>query len=78
MLSGGFNVGDTNHDGLLEAGETWVFTASGTAAAGQYSNIGTATGTPVTPSGGSIPGAAQTATNPTTTTATRRTSASSS
>ena len=61
----GFNVGDTNHDGLLENGETWVFTASGTAIAGQYSNIGTATGTPVTPTGGTIPGATPvTATNP--------------
>ena len=49
VLSGGFNVGDTNHDGLLEAGETWVFTASGTAIAGQYTNIGTAVGTPSTP-----------------------------
>jgi uncharacterized repeat protein (TIGR01451 family) len=65
VLSGGFNVGDTNHDGLLENGETWVFTASGTAIAGQYSNIGTATGTPVTPTGGTIPGATpMTATNP--------------
>ncbi len=65
VLSGGFNVGDTNHDGLLEAGETWVFTASGTAIAGQYSNIGTATGTPSTPAGTPIPGApTQTATNP--------------
>ncbi len=65
VLSGGFNVGDTNHDGLLEAGETWVFTASGTAAAGQYSNIGTATGVPSTPAGTPIPGApTQTATNP--------------
>ena len=45
VLSGGFNTGDTNHDGLLESGETWVFTASGTAIAGQYSNVGTATGT---------------------------------
>ncbi len=65
VLSGGFNVGDTNHDGLLENGETWVFTASGTAIAGQYSNIGTATGTPVTPTGGTIPGATPvSATNP--------------
>ena len=65
VLSGGFNVGDTNHDGLLENGETWVFTASGVAIAGQYSNIGTATGTPVTPTGGTIPGATPvTATNP--------------
>ncbi len=45
VLSGGFNVGDTNHNGILDPGETWVFTASGTAIAGQYSNIGTATGT---------------------------------
>ena len=28
--------GDTNGDGLLELGETWVFTATGTAVAGQY------------------------------------------
>ena len=62
VLSGSFNVGDTNHDNLLEAGETWVFTASGTATAGQYSNIGTATGTP--PTGPNV-----TATNPTTTSA---------
>src|SRR5262249_21081457 len=65
VLSGGFNVGDSNQDGLLEQGETWVFTASGTAIAGQYSNVGTATGTPVTPSGGTIPGATPVnATNP--------------
>ena len=65
VLSGGFNVGDTNQDGLLEAGETWVFTASGTAIAGQYTNIGTTTGTPSEPNGTPIPGATtQTATNP--------------
>ncbi len=65
VLSGGFNVGDTNHDNLLEPGETWVFTASGTAIAGQYSNIGTVTGIPSTPAGTPIPGApTQTATNP--------------
>ena len=29
VLSGGFNVGDTNHDGLLDPGETWQYTASG-------------------------------------------------
>ena len=46
--AGGFNTGDTNSDGLLEPGETWVFQATGTAIAGQYSNIGTATGTPPT------------------------------
>jgi hypothetical protein len=45
VLSGGFNVGDTNHNNLLDPGETWVFTASGTATLGQYSNVGTVTGT---------------------------------
>jgi len=44
-LSGGFNVGDTNKDGKLNPGESWTFTASGTAVAGSYSNNGTASGT---------------------------------
>ena len=44
VLSGGYNVGDSNTNGLLEAGETWVFTAGGLATAGQYSNLGTVTG----------------------------------
>ena len=29
-LSGGFNVGDTNHNGLLDVGETWVYTCTET------------------------------------------------
>jgi len=41
-----FNDGDLDLDGLLDVGETWLYTASGTATAGQYTNIGTATGTP--------------------------------
>jgi uncharacterized repeat protein (TIGR01451 family) len=45
VLSGGFNVGDTNHNGLLDRGETWVFQATGTAQLGQYNNVGTVTGT---------------------------------
>ena len=52
--------GDTNSNGKLDLGETWVFTAAGTAVAGQYTNTGTATGadatgtvtTPVTSSEG--------------------------
>ncbi len=55
VLSGGFNVGDTNHDNLLEPGETWQYTASGgNAVAGQYTNNSVVTGngnvsnTPVT------------------------------
>ncbi|MEA2874396.1 MAG: hypothetical protein QOH67_4378, partial [Hyphomicrobiales bacterium] len=30
VLSGGFNVGDTNHDNQLSVGETWQYTASHT------------------------------------------------
>jgi hypothetical protein len=45
VLSGGFNVGDADKDGLLDPGETWQYTASGTAVLGQYSNVGTVTGT---------------------------------
>lgn len=36
--------GDTNNDNLLDLGETWLFTAAGVAVAGDYSNVGTATG----------------------------------
>ncbi len=36
--------GDTDGDTWLDAGETWLYTASTTVTAGQYSNIGTATG----------------------------------
>ena len=79
VLSGGFNVGDTNQDGLLEAGETWVFTASGTAIAGQYTNIGTTTGTPSEPNGTPIPAPRlRPPPTPTTTSATPPTSPSSS
>jgi hypothetical protein len=42
------NIGDANNDSLLQVGETWEFTASGTAIAGQYVNTGTATGTDAT------------------------------
>jgi hypothetical protein len=48
VLSGSFNFGDTNNDNLLETGETWVFTATGTAVLGQYANTGTATGVDAT------------------------------
>jgi hypothetical protein len=36
-------AGDANNDGKLDPGETWTYTANGTAEAGQYSNLGTAT-----------------------------------
>ncbi|MCL4202703.1 MAG: VCBS repeat-containing protein [Pirellulaceae bacterium] len=44
VLNGLFNVGDTNQNDLLDPGEIWEFTASGPAVAGQYENLGTATG----------------------------------
>ncbi|TPK55940.1 hypothetical protein FJ546_28485 [Mesorhizobium sp. B2-4-19] len=40
VLSGGFNVGDVNHNNLLDTTETWSFTGSGTAITGGYANIG--------------------------------------
>jgi hypothetical protein len=42
---GGFNVGDSDSDGLLDIGEEWRFQATGTAQLGQYANLGKATGT---------------------------------
>ncbi|TPK05869.1 hypothetical protein FJ872_25525 [Mesorhizobium sp. B2-5-9] len=46
VLSGGFNVGDTNHDGKLDTTEHWSFigTSTGTAVVGDYTNVGTVTG----------------------------------
>jgi uncharacterized repeat protein (TIGR01451 family) len=38
--------GDTNSNGLLDVGESWLFSANGIAVAGQYANIGTVVGTP--------------------------------
>ena len=41
-----FVGGDADADGLLDVTETWTFTASRIATPGQYTNTGTATGTP--------------------------------
>lgn len=38
------HTGDTNGDGKLQKGETWIYYATGTAASGNYSNTGTASG----------------------------------
>ncbi|QOZ46548.1 hypothetical protein XH89_26065 [Bradyrhizobium sp. CCBAU 53340] len=54
ILSGGHNIGDTNHDNILDVTETWIYTAKGTAIdtsnlpGGEYQNIGTVTGDYVT------------------------------
>jgi hypothetical protein len=58
ILSGGFNVGDSNNNNLLEPSEVWLYTATGLAVAGQYQNLGTATGT------GTVSGTLLTDTNP--------------
>jgi len=42
-----YNVGDLNHDGLLDVGESWVYTSTAVATAGQHSDTATVTGTPV-------------------------------
>jgi len=39
-----YETGDTDGDGELDIDETWIYTATGAATPGQYTNIGTATG----------------------------------
>ncbi|TGW07825.1 hypothetical protein EN788_34625, partial [Mesorhizobium sp. M2D.F.Ca.ET.145.01.1.1] len=38
------NIGDSNDNNMLDAGEIWKFSATGTSVAGPYSNTGTASG----------------------------------
>ncbi|PWE18612.1 hypothetical protein DDZ18_03135 [Marinicauda salina] len=45
--SGGFNVGDTDQDGLLDPGESWEYTADRTVTEGQYTNVSTVTGSDI-------------------------------
>jgi hypothetical protein len=49
--------GDSDNDGVLDLNETWTYQATGTAQAGQYASIATATATPVDPSNDPIPDA---------------------
>jgi uncharacterized repeat protein (TIGR01451 family) len=51
-----FVGGDTNGNGLLDLTETWTYQGTGTATAGQYSNIGSVSGNPVRPDGSDIAG----------------------
>jgi uncharacterized repeat protein (TIGR01451 family) len=40
VLSGGFNIGDTNHDNVLSTGETWDYTASYTVTQNDIDTLG--------------------------------------
>jgi hypothetical protein len=42
--STGFNIGDNNRNGLLDAGEIWQFTSETTALAGEHRDVATASG----------------------------------
>jgi uncharacterized repeat protein (TIGR01451 family) len=44
VLSSGFNIGDTNHDGKLSTGETWDYTASYTVTQNDLNTLGNGTG----------------------------------
>ncbi len=46
----GYVSGDTDGDDVLDLDETWIFQLGGVASSGQYTNVATATGTPVAPS----------------------------
>ncbi len=50
-----FIGGDADGDGLLDIGETWIYEASTVVSAGQYTNLGTVTGTPVDADGNPVP-----------------------
>jgi hypothetical protein len=46
-----FQSGDTNSNGRLDTTETWIYQATRTVTAGQYTNLGTVTGDPVDTAG---------------------------
>ena len=50
-----FLGGDADGDGLLDVGETWIYEASTVVSAGQYTNLGAVTGTPVDADGNPVP-----------------------
>src|SRR5205807_4315114 len=47
VLSGGYNVGDSNHNNLLDPSEVWLYTSQGVRSyavrTGQYSSLGAVT-----------------------------------
>jgi len=50
-----FLGGDADGDGLLDVGESWIYEASTVVSAGQYTNLGAVTGTPVDADGNLVP-----------------------
>src|SRR5881396_3836545 len=40
VTSGGYNTGDSDHDNIFDAGETWNFTATHTVTQGELDNGG--------------------------------------
>ena len=55
-LTANFVSGDANNNGLLEPGETFVYTLTDVVTAGQYTNLGSVVGNPVDAAGADIPG----------------------
>jgi hypothetical protein len=55
VLVGGYNAGDTNTDNLLDVGETWQYTFTAPAIAGEYENIATVNATAHDSSGNTAP-----------------------
>src|SRR5262249_61036770 len=45
VLSGGFNVGDVNHNGKVDFGEVWLFTSTGATTQPLKAVLGTTTNT---------------------------------
>ena len=54
-----FVGGDSNSNQRLDPGETWTYSATGTAVSGSYSNLATVTGSFVPPNGTPVPTSAQ-------------------
>lgn len=47
ILVNGWNIGDSDHDNLLDPGEAWYYTWTTLVTEGQHVNVATAAGTPV-------------------------------
>ncbi len=47
IQKGGFNIGDSDHDGLLDPGEQWLYTATKVVTEGQHVNVASVAAVPV-------------------------------